>query len=186
MADLMMPATTPGHIDPPDHVPEVVSKRDFVKLLTASAAAVGVGAIAWPLIDSMNPSADVLALSSTEVDLKPIVAGQAITVVWRGKPVFVRSRTDAEIKAAQDTTALDADLIAEMAMRNNDVTIAERLAALRARWDGGEQTPQVRGVLADWQAIAAARARLRTSWLASTEHRVFSVGISKNSLTPAT
>ena len=62
--------------------------------------------------------------------------------------------------AAQDTTALDADLIADMAMRNNAVTIAERLAALRARWDGGEQTPQVRGVLADWQAIAARRATI--------------------------
>ncbi len=105
MADLMMPATSPGHIAPPDHTPEVVSKRDFVKLLTGSAAAIGVGAIAWPLIDSMNPSADVLALSSTEVDLKPIAAGQAITVVWRGKPVFVRNRTPAEIKAAQDVTA---------------------------------------------------------------------------------
>lgn len=65
--------------------------------------------------------------------------------------------------AAHDTTTLDADLIADSAMRNNDVTIAERIAGLRTRWDGGEQTPQVRGLLADWQAIAKARALLARS-----------------------
>ncbi len=79
-----------------------VPKRDFMKLLAGAGAAVGLGAIAWPLIDSMNPAQDVLAMSSTEVDLKPIVAGQAITVLWRGKPIFVRHRTAAEIKEAAD------------------------------------------------------------------------------------
>lgn len=78
-----------------------VTKRDFLKLVAGAGAAVGAGSIVWPLIDSMNPSADVLALSSTTVDLSPIQAGQAITVVWRGKPVFVRRRTPDEIKAAQ-------------------------------------------------------------------------------------
>ena len=72
-----MPATEAGH-----HGGDV-TKRDFLKLVAGAGAAVGVGAIAWPLIDSMNPSADVLALSSTTVDLAPIQAGQAITVVWR-------------------------------------------------------------------------------------------------------
>ncbi len=79
-----------------------VPKRDFLKLVTGAVAAVGVGAIAWPLIDSMNPSRDVLALSSTEVDLTPIPVGSAITVVWRGKPIFVRHRSPEEIKEAQD------------------------------------------------------------------------------------
>jgi ubiquinol-cytochrome c reductase iron-sulfur subunit len=78
-----------------------VTKRDFLKLVAGAGAAVGVGAIAWPLIDSMNPSADVLALSSTTVDLAPITLGQAITVVWRGKPVFVRHRTPEEIQKAR-------------------------------------------------------------------------------------
>ena len=78
-----------------------VTKRDFLKLVTAAGAAVGVGAIAWPLVDSMNPSADVLALSSTTVDLAPVTAGQAITVMWRGKPVFVRHRTPEEIAKAK-------------------------------------------------------------------------------------
>jgi ubiquinol-cytochrome c reductase iron-sulfur subunit len=62
--------------------------------------AVGAGATAWPFIHYWNPSADVLALSSTEIDLKPIQEGQAITVTWRGRPVFVRRRTKAEIEAA--------------------------------------------------------------------------------------
>jgi ubiquinol-cytochrome c reductase iron-sulfur subunit len=56
----------------------------------------------WPLVDNMNPSADVLALSSTEVDLANIPEGMAITAVWRGKPVFVRHRTAAEIQEAAD------------------------------------------------------------------------------------
>ena len=88
------------HADPQMGGAEV-TKRDFLKLVAAGGAAVGVGAIAWPLIDSMNPSADVLALSSTTVDLAPIQPGQAITVVWRGKPVFVRNRTPAEVEKAR-------------------------------------------------------------------------------------
>lgn len=79
-----------------------VTKRDFLKLVTGATATIGIGAIIWPLIDMMNPSADVLALSSTEVTLTPIPAGQGITVVWRGKPIFVRHRTAQEIKEAED------------------------------------------------------------------------------------
>jgi ubiquinol-cytochrome c reductase iron-sulfur subunit len=77
------------------------TKRDFIKLIAGAGAAIGTGAIAWPIIDSMNPSKDVLALASIEVDLAPVVAGQGITVMWRGKPVFVRHRTPEEIKEAQ-------------------------------------------------------------------------------------
>jgi ubiquinol-cytochrome c reductase iron-sulfur subunit len=77
------------------------TRRDFLQLVTASFAAVGVGAMAWPFISSMNPARDVLALSTTEVDLTPIAAGSAVTVMWRGKPVFVRNRTPEEIKEAR-------------------------------------------------------------------------------------
>ena len=80
-----------------------VTKRDLLQLITISGAAIGAGAIAWPFVDSMNPSRDVLALSTVEVDLTPIVAGQGITVVWQGRPVFVRHRTEAETQAAQNT-----------------------------------------------------------------------------------
>jgi ubiquinol-cytochrome c reductase iron-sulfur subunit len=80
-----------------------VTKRDFLQLVAGAGAAIGAAAIAWPLIDSMNPSKDVLALSSIEVDLTPISAGQGIVVSWQGKPIFVRHRTEAEIKEAVDT-----------------------------------------------------------------------------------
>ncbi len=87
--------TTVGAADP--------TKRDFLKLVTGSAVAIGLGAIVWPFVDSMSPAKDVLALSSIEVDLAPVQEGQAVTVVWRGKPIFVRNRSAAEIKAAEDT-----------------------------------------------------------------------------------
>lgn len=78
------------------------SKRDFLYLTTAATGAVGAAALMMGCINSMNPAADTLALSSTEVNIAPIEPGQAITVMWRGKPVFVRRRTPEEIKAAED------------------------------------------------------------------------------------
>ncbi len=86
---------------PPD-AGEGETRRDFLMLTTGVFAAVGVGYAAWPLIMQMNPAADTLAASTTEVDLEPIEEGQSITVVWQGKPVFIRRRTGAEIKAAAD------------------------------------------------------------------------------------
>jgi ubiquinol-cytochrome c reductase iron-sulfur subunit len=79
-----------------------VTKRDFLQLIAASGAAIGAGATGWTLIDSMNPSRDVLAVASVELELTPITEGMGITVMWQGKPIFVRHRTPAEIKAAQD------------------------------------------------------------------------------------
>jgi ubiquinol-cytochrome c reductase iron-sulfur subunit len=76
------------------------SRRDFLVLAAGAMGAVGAAAFAWPLIDQMNPAADVLALASTEVDLSKIEIGQSITVKWRGKPVFVRRRSAEEIKIA--------------------------------------------------------------------------------------
>jgi ubiquinol-cytochrome c reductase iron-sulfur subunit len=84
------------------------TRRDFLALTAASFAAVGAGSVAWPLINSMNPAKDTLALATIEVDLTPIQVGQAITVMWRGKPVFIRRRTPEEIAQAQadDAAAL--------------------------------------------------------------------------------
>jgi ubiquinol-cytochrome c reductase iron-sulfur subunit len=84
------------------HAQGDVTKRDMLQLIAGFGTAIGVGAIAWPLIDSMNPSKDVLALSSVDVELAPVVEGQGITIVWQGKPIFVRHRTATEIKEAQD------------------------------------------------------------------------------------
>jgi ubiquinol-cytochrome c reductase iron-sulfur subunit len=101
-----MSTTSPVELrDTLDHTPGghtgETTKRDFLKLVAAAGAAVGVGAIVWPLIDSMNPAGDVLALSSVEVDLAPITEGMGITTVWRGKPIFVRHRTAEEIKTVE-------------------------------------------------------------------------------------
>ena len=95
MADPSVAAIAHGH-------PGDVTKRDFLKLVTGATAGIGVAAVAWTFIDYMNPSKDVLALSAIEVDLTPISVGQGITVLWQGKPVFVRHRTDKEIKEADD------------------------------------------------------------------------------------
>lgn len=78
------------------------TRRDFLNLMTTSLAGFGALAVAWPLIHSLNPSKDVLALASVEVDLSAIEVGQAVTVKWRGKPVFIRRRTEEEIKQAEE------------------------------------------------------------------------------------
>jgi len=84
------------------------TRRDFLLLATAAFGAVGVGAVAWPFIDQMNPAADTLAASTTEVNLAPIKEGQRIVVKWRGKPVFITRRTKAQIEQARkdDSAAL--------------------------------------------------------------------------------
>ena len=76
------------------------TRRDFLLIATATMAATGTGLAAWPFIDSMNPAADVLAFSNTEVDIEPIKPGQRITIVWRGKPVFIDHRTPEQIAKA--------------------------------------------------------------------------------------
>ena len=77
------------------------TRRDFLQLTAAAFGVVGAGTVAWPFINSMNPAKDTLALATTEVDLGPIQDGQAITVMWRGKPVFIRKRTEEEIEEAR-------------------------------------------------------------------------------------
>ena len=82
-------------------------KRDFLIVSTYAMAGIGAASFAWPLIDQMNPAADTLALASTEIDLSSLEEGQAITVKWRGKPVFVRHRTAEEIKNAKEASIDD-------------------------------------------------------------------------------
>ena len=77
------------------------SKRDMLELLAGSGAAILAGSIGWTLIGSMNPAKDVLALSSVDVDLKSVALGQGITVMWQGKPIFIRHRTPKEIEDAR-------------------------------------------------------------------------------------
>ncbi len=78
------------------------TRRDFIVVATNTMMGVGAVAVAYPLINQMNPAADTLALASIEIDVSGIVEGQAITVKWRGKPVFIRHRTENEIALAND------------------------------------------------------------------------------------
>ena len=83
------------------------NRRDFLFTATAAAGVVGVGAAVWPLVDQMNPDASVKALASTEVDVSSMQPGQSLTVLWRGKPVFIKRRTDDEIKQARKVNIND-------------------------------------------------------------------------------
>ena len=81
---------------------DISKRRDFLFTASYALGAVGVGTIVWPLIDQMNPDASVKALATTEVDISKIELGKTITVLWRGKPVFIRRRTQEEISKAQN------------------------------------------------------------------------------------
>jgi ubiquinol-cytochrome c reductase iron-sulfur subunit len=80
--------------------PTKPGRRDFLYLATGAVGVAGVAAVAWPLIDQMNPAADALALASLEYDLTKVALGQEVTIAWRKQPVFIRHRTPAEIAAA--------------------------------------------------------------------------------------
>lgn len=99
MSDTANTATTDGTEDKP--------RRDFLVLATAAVGGVGTAVAAWPFVSSLNPAADTLAMSTTETDIEPIEEGQSITVIWQGKPVFVRHRTAEEISTAQSTDQAD-------------------------------------------------------------------------------
>lgn len=83
------------------------TRRDFLVLSASALAAVGGAATLWPFVDSMNPAADTLAMASIEVDLSAIEPGQSIKVKWRGKPVFIRHRTEEEVTAAKAVSLSD-------------------------------------------------------------------------------
>ncbi len=80
-----------------------VTRRDFIYIATGAFVAIGAAAALWPAIDQMNPDASALSLASIDVDLAPIQTGQAITVLWRGKPIFIRNRTEDEGAKAKNT-----------------------------------------------------------------------------------
>jgi len=83
---------------------EDTSRRDFLYYATAGAGTVAAGAAIWPLVNQMNPSADVRALATISLDISDLPSGTQLTVNWRGKPVFIRHRTEAEIAQARADT----------------------------------------------------------------------------------
>lgn len=101
----MASTKTPGSSGPTSPAPgghDEPSRRDILSVAGTTFAAVGGALALWPFIDQMNPDATTLALASVEVDLSPIKTGQAITILWRGKPLFIRNRTKEEIGAARE------------------------------------------------------------------------------------
>lgn len=85
-------------------------RRDFVTLTAGVAGVLGAACAAWPFVDSLNPAKDVQALATTDVDLSAIAPGQALTVMWQGKPVFIRHRTEkevADVRAEKNATLID-------------------------------------------------------------------------------
>ena len=102
-----------------DKDPKQPSRRDFIFLATGAFAAVGAASIAWPIVDQMSPDATALALSKIEVDISQLERGQAITVKWRGKPVFIRRRTEEEIQMA---SRVDIDSLPDNNARNYNLS----------------------------------------------------------------
>ena len=95
-----MADTVVGANPDPQGPGEDPNRRDFIHIAATVAAVGAVATLAWPFIDQMNPSGDTLALASVEFDLTKVAPGQQVVVKWRGKPLFIRNRTPAEIAAA--------------------------------------------------------------------------------------
>jgi ubiquinol-cytochrome c reductase iron-sulfur subunit len=94
------------------------NRRDFLYIATGAAGAVGVAGLAWPFIDQMRPDASTLALATIEVDVSAIEPGMSVTAKWRGKPVFIRNRTNEEVEAAK---AVKLDELKDPVARNANI-----------------------------------------------------------------
>jgi ubiquinol-cytochrome c reductase iron-sulfur subunit len=118
------------------------TRRDFLYIATGAVTAVGAAATLWPFIDQMNPDASVQALASIEVDITSVEVGQSLTVMWRGKPVFIRHRTEAEIDEANavpiddlpDPIARNANLPADAEATDANRVFANGEAEPRLEW----------------------------------------------------
>ena len=86
---------------------EKVNRRDFLFTASYTVGAVGLGAVVWPLVHQMNPDKAQQALATTEVDISQVELGKSITVLWRGKPVFLKRRTSEEISEARSVSLKD-------------------------------------------------------------------------------
>ncbi len=110
------------------------TRRDFLYYATAGAGVVVSGAAVWPLVNQMNPSADVLALASIRVDVSAVDPGTQITVLWQGKPVFIRARTEEEIAEAR---AVDVDSLPDADANNANTGVAPATDENRALTEDG-------------------------------------------------
>ena len=122
MATLEQSAGSP---EPDANTEDGVRRRDFINIAAVSFAGVGAAAVVVPLLSQMNPSADVLAIASTEIDISKIAPGQAIKTVWRKQPVFVRNLTAKEITEANAVKLSDL---------RDPQTLAERTKPGKQNW----------------------------------------------------
>ena len=111
------------------------TKRDFLYVATGTVGTVGLASFVWPLVDQMNPDASTLALASIEVDVSSLEPGQAITIKWRGKPVFIRNRTQKEVEEARAVALSD---LKEPQARNNNVGEGDATDINRSAGEGKE------------------------------------------------
>lgn len=111
------------------------TRRDFLYYATAGAGTVATGAAVWPLVNQMNPSADVQALASIDVDISSVEPGTQITVKWLGKPVFIRRRTEEEIDAAR---GVEMSELPDPVAQNANLGAVDASDENRALDEGGE------------------------------------------------
>jgi len=116
---------TDGTVDAGGAEGEGHRRRDFINIAAVSFAGVGGAAVLYPLVNQMNPSADVLALASIEVDISRIQSGQAIKTIWRKQPVFIRNLTPAEVSQANAVSLGDL---------RDPQTLAERTRDGKVNW----------------------------------------------------
>ena len=102
-----------------------IRRRDFINIAAVSVAGVGGVALLYPLVNQMNPSADVLALAQIDVDISAIQSGQAIKTIWRKQPIFIRQQTPREI---QEANAVD------LGSLRDPQTLAERTKPGKPQW----------------------------------------------------
>ena len=131
-----------------------VPRRDFLYLTAGAFGAVAAGSALWPFIDSMNPAADTLALATTEVNVSSVEVGQTITVVWRGKPIFIHRRSEqevAEIRAEDWQTLRDPQSDEQRVQKGHDaflvlIGVCTHLGCIPM----GSKPGQVKGEFGGW------------------------------------
>ena len=141
MSNLAVGAT----IDP-GHASDDPSRRDFIHIAAIAAAAGGAASVAWPFIDQMNPAADTLALASVEFDLTKVMEGMQVTIKWRGKPLFIRNRSAAEIAASPEIRALVEQMVEKVNAPRARHEQVKRFAILPRDFsqEAGEVTPTLK------------------------------------------
>ncbi|MDL2397339.1 ubiquinol-cytochrome c reductase iron-sulfur subunit [Rhizobium mayense] len=147
------------------------TRRDFLYLTTGMAGAVGAVAFAWPFIDQMRPDASTLALASIEVDVSSLEPGMSMTVKWRGRPVFIRNRTQKEIDDAKG--AQISDLKDPIARNANLPADAQATDVARSAGDGKENWLVMIGVCTHLGCIPLGQAGEYGGWFCPCHGSVY-------------